>query len=181
MEIKRIVITGGPGSGKTALIKALEKSGKTVLHEISRKIILKAQLDGIAQLFLTDSILFSEKLLKGRCKQFKKAEFLKSESVFFDRGLPDVTAYIDYIGISYPTKFSKLCEKHRYDKVYMLPPWKEIYTNDNERYESFEEALKIYQALKNAYKKYNYVITEVPFGSISERVQYINDSIECEV
>jgi len=58
------VITGGPGSGKTTLVKELEAKGFACLHEISRQIILEAQQQGIDQLFLEDPLLFSRKLLE---------------------------------------------------------------------------------------------------------------------
>ena len=67
----KIVITGGPGSGKTTLISFLSENGFQCQREISRDVILEAQKEGIDQLFLTDPILFSKKLLEGRLKQFE--------------------------------------------------------------------------------------------------------------
>ena len=37
----KIVITGGPGTGKTSIINKLEDIGHTVFHESSREIIQK--------------------------------------------------------------------------------------------------------------------------------------------
>ncbi len=177
MEIKRIVITGGPGSGKTTLIEHLEQNGNTVMHEISRQIIVEAQKDGIDQLFLKDAILFSDKLIKGRLNQFEKAEKLGSNTIFFDRGMPDVTAYMEYVDVRYPADFSDLCLQYRYNTIFILPPWKEIYTTDNERYESFEEAEKIFNFLKTEYEKFGYQIITVPVGNIDERIKFINENI----
>jgi predicted ATPase len=170
---KKIVITGGPGSGKTVLIKHLQDLGYNCMHEISRSITIEAQRQGIEQLFLKDPLLFSEKLMKGRLKQFQAS--LKSEGpyLFFDRGLPDVTAYMDYKLTNYPFHFDELCNLHRYDSVFLLPPWEDIYEQDNERYETFEEAKQIYRFLIGGYKKYNYVINEVPSSSIESRTNYI--------
>jgi predicted ATPase len=66
--MRRIVITGGPGTGKTSLITALESKGYTCLPEISRQVTLEAREKGIDQLFLKDPMLFSYKLLEGRKK-----------------------------------------------------------------------------------------------------------------
>ena len=60
----------------------------------------------------------------------------------------------------------------------MLPPWKDIYTSDNERYESFEQAVKIYHHLKKTYLQIGYKISVVPFGTIQERANYILDAIK---
>lgn len=178
MKTKRIVISGGPGSGKTTLINYLEKAGYPCLHEISRDVIIEAQKAGIEQLFLTNPMLFSEKLLEGRLKQFKEASDCDSPFIFFDRGLPDVTAYMDYIDSHYPENFSATCNKNRYDMVFLLPPWKAIYLQDNERYESYEQAERVYQFLVDGYKKYDYKVVEVPTGTIEDRTSYMLEHLK---
>ncbi|MEM0518849.1 MULTISPECIES: ATP-binding protein [Aequorivita] len=173
MKTKKIVLTGGPGSGKTTLIKFLEKEGYKVMHEISRDVTLEAQRQGIAQLFLENPILFSEMLLEGRLKQFQEGCSINSPIVFYDRGMPDVTAYMDFVKVHYPINFSEICNKNRYDHVFVLPPWKDIYEQDNERYESFEQAEKLFHFLKEGYLKYGYTPHEVPVGSLEERAEFI--------
>ncbi len=173
MKTKRIVITGGPGSGKTTVVRGLEEKGFRCLHEISREVILAAQKRGIEQLFLTDPLLFSRKLLEGRVKQYEEADKLSEKILFYDRGLPDITAYMDYIGTPYPNSFNSACETYKYYRIFLLPPWKEIYTQDNERYETYEEARTIYKYLRQGYEKYGYEVFEVPLSSAEERVDFI--------
>ena len=175
--MQRIAITGGPGTGKTSLISALEARGFTCLPEISRQVTLEARNQGIEQLFLKDPLLFSRKLLEGRKKQFFEAASLNTNLVFLDRGLPDVLAYMDYIGDTYPDTFTDICKQHIYDKVLILPPWLEIYKTDNERYESFEQAQLIHDALKKTYLNFNYNLIEVPIGKLADRVNFVTDSI----
>ena len=102
MKTQKIVLIGGPGTGKTTLINALKIKGYNCMEEISRQVTLKAQEKGIEQLFLEDPLLFSEHLLLGRQKQFLEANALEGGFVFFDRGIPDVVAYLDYLKTSYP-------------------------------------------------------------------------------
>ena len=167
------MISGGPGSGKTTLIAHLQGIGLNCMHEISREVIIEAQKDGIEQLFLTNPMLFSQKLLEGRLKQFNEVANFSSSFVFYDRGMPDVTAYMDYIDSAYPDDFSKTCNDNRYDLVFLLPPWEAIYQQDNERYESFEQAEKVYEFLVQGYQKYGYNVVEVPTGTIEDRTDYI--------
>ena len=47
---KKIALIGGPATGKTTLIKALEAQGYYCMEEISRQITLEAQKNGIEQL-----------------------------------------------------------------------------------------------------------------------------------
>ncbi|MEM9686445.1 MAG: ATP-binding protein [Bacteroidota bacterium] len=175
---KKIVITGSPGTGKTAIIKALHQRGFACLPEISRAVTLEARVQGIAQLFLEDSLLFSQKLLDRRTQQFYEAETSSEPFVFIDRGIPDILAYMDYIGADYPTSFIEACEKYRYDRVFLLPPWEDIYTSDSERYENFQQATAIHHYLEKTYKKYGYHSIKTPKGTIDMRVDFIINTIE---
>jgi predicted ATPase len=167
------VITGGPGTGKSTLVHSFEARGYYCMHEISREVILQAQEEGIAQLFLENPLLFSQKLMEGRHLQYEQAENLSEEILFYDRGMPDVTAYMNYLGIHYPKQFSEMCLSQPYDMVFLLPPWEAIYEPDNERYESFEEATRIYGHLREEYAHYGYTMHEIPKSTIEDRCDFI--------
>lgn len=173
MNTKKIIITGGPGTGKSSIINELLKRGHTCLEEISRQVTLQAQKEGIDQLFLTNPLLFSELLLKGRLKQFNESKTLMVDTVFFDRGIPDILAYMDFIGDTYPEAFVEACKTSTYDAVFILKPWEAIYTSDNERYESFAQALSIHDHLVDTYKNYNYTLIDVPFDTVENRTDFI--------
>ncbi len=81
MSTKRIVITGGPGTGKTMLVTALEEEGFFCFHEVIRDMTLEAKNGNIENLelvnpiaFVEDSKSFNDKLLQLRLAQFHKAE-----------------------------------------------------------------------------------------------------------
>ena len=177
MQTRKIVITGGPGTGKTSVIEALENHGHFCFHEISREIIREAQKKGIEQLFLKDPVLFSQKLLEGRIAQFKAAGSMKNHLVFLDRGVPDVVAYMNYFGNEYPDFFHRACQDYLYDKVFILPPWKQIYIEDNERYETYEQAVKIHDELVRSYIEHGYEPVEVPQGTVAQRTTFILDHL----
>ena len=174
---KRIVITGGPGTGKSSIIKFLEKKGYACLHEVSREITAAAQREGVAQLFLAQPLLFSQKLLEARIDQYHEAATMQSEMIFLDRGLPDVVAYMDYFGTSYPPYFNEACEKYKYHQIFLLPPWKEIYLTDNERYESFEQALEIHNHLKKSYLSMGYTPIEILKDTVEARSEFILNNL----
>ncbi len=172
-----IVLIGGPGTGKSTLINELVARGYCCYPEISRQVTLEAQQRGIDQLFLEQPLLFSEMLLEGRIKQYEDALEEPDSVVFIDRGIPDVVAYMDYIGDDYPAHFVKACEDFKYTKTFILPPWEEIYECDTERYENFEQALTIQKHLVETYKKYGYDLIEVPKDTVDNRILYILDKI----
>lgn len=173
MNKEIVVIIGGPGTGKTTIIEGLLAKGFCCYPEISREVTLEAKKQGIEQLFLENPLLFSELLLEGRKKQFHKAQKEPHNIVFLDRGIPDVLAYMHYIGDSYPAFFDQACRDHIYTKIFLLPPWEDIYISDNERYENFEQAKLIYNHLTETYQKYGYDLIEVPKGTVEERISFI--------
>ena len=177
MNTKRIVITGGPGTGKTSLINELKQRGYACIEEISRQVTLEARENGVDQLFLTQPLLFSELLLKGRTNQFNEVKSLTDNHVFMDRGIPDVIAYMDYAQSTYPDFFEKSCKTNIYDYVFILSPWQEIYVSDNERYENFDQAIEIHKFLVNTYNRFGYDLTDVPFNSINKRTDFIIDTL----
>lgn len=174
---QKIVFIGGPGTGKSTVINKMIEAGHTCMPEISREITLQAQKDGIDQLFLEDPLLFSTKILEGREKQFLEASELACNLVFFDRGIPSVHAYMRYFNTEVPPIFLEKSKKYAYQKVFQFLPWKEIYTSDNERYETFEESVIISRFLHDAYTELGYEIIKVPFGSVEERCKFIMNSL----
>ncbi len=175
---QKIVITGGPGTGKSTVIEELAKRQFMCMHEISREVTLNARKKGIEQLFLTQPLLFSELLLEGRVNQYIEAEKKDYDIVFFDRGIPDVHAYMNYICIDYPDSYIKKSKLYKYTHIFLMPPWEEIYISDSERYENFEQALAIHNHLERTYKELGYRIIEVPKGGINERTDFILANIK---
>lgn len=172
-----IVIIGGPGTGKSTIIDGLVNKGFCCYPEISRQVTLEAKKQGIEQLFLENPLLFSELLLEGRIKQFNDAIEEPQDIVFIDRGIPDILAYMHYIGDSYPPHFDIACRENLYTKIFILPPWEEIYVSDEERYENFEQAKLIQNHLIETYQNYGYELIEVPKDTLDNRILFILDEI----
>jgi predicted ATPase len=177
MQKEIIVIIGGPGSGKTSIIEKLVEMGHCCYPEISREVTLKAKEQGIDQLFLTNPLLFSQMLLDGRVKQYQNAKKELHKWVFIDRGIPDVLAYMNFIGDQYPEHFELACKENCYTKIFVLSPWKEIYISDNERYENYEQAEKIHNHLVATYENFGYELVDVPKDTVENRVAFILEKI----
>lgn len=147
------------------------------MSEISRAVTLQAKKDGIDQLFVTNPLLFSEKLLEGRENQYIEADESNEALCFFDRGIPGIYAYMRYFNTEIPEVFFEKSKKYRYTKVFQFLPWEDIYTSDNERYETYEQAVIISKFLHDAYTELDYHIINVPFASIKKRCDFILNSL----
>jgi predicted ATPase len=174
---KKIVITGGPGTGKTTLINHLNLIGYPCFEEVSRKVTREAREEGIEYLFLEDPLRFSKQIIEARTEQYIASEALKEPYVFLDRGIPDVLAYMDFANQQFPEEFVQTCLNYRYDAVIVLKPWLEIFTNDDERYESFEEAKKIHSHLLQTYSRFNYQIIQLPQDTVENRIDFMLESL----
>ena len=176
---KKIVIAGASSTGKTSLINELMKRGYACKEETSRKMIREGKKKGIGHFFLTHPISFSEQLLTQRIFDFKNAEESNEGVIFFDRGLPEVVGYLEYIGETLPNEFVQKCKMHQYNNpIFVTPVWKEIHRTDDERYESYEEAKKIDRFLRKAYLDFNYTLIDIPLTSVEERVQFILETLK---
>ena len=178
---KKIVISGGPGSGKTTLINLLRVKGYECMDEFSRTIIKRAQNQGENSFFKSQPLEFSKEVWNGRKEQYQNSKPSSSKTqksyVFFDRGLHDVLAYMDCLGVTYDNcKFD--LSGFPYDLAVLLPPRKSIYIKDNERKEGFQEAQKIYFYIKKTYQKYNIPIVEVPFQSPEVRISTLLEYLD---
>lgn len=169
----KIVITGGPGSGKTEIINSLSKKNFYCFKEVSREIIRPEQLKGTENYFLDKPIEFSKKLIKKREEQYIKSSNLsllkRKPVIFFDRGLHDIFAYLNYIKKSYKNIKFKL-EDYSYDMAFILPPWKEIYKTDSERKETYEQSIQIHKHIRSVYIKYKIQLFEIKPDTIENRV-----------
>lgn len=173
---KKIVISGGPGSGKTTLINLLIKRGFHCFDEISRSFIEEGKKQGIHNVFKSTPLDFSRFLWEGRKADYMAANQIEFGSndlpwVFYDRGLPDVTAYLNQQGVK-TKEWGNELKQHKYDLVFLIAPEESIYTTDGERMENFEQAKALHQSLKKTYLGLGKII-EVPFLTPNQRLNFI--------
>lgn len=162
------------------MVHELEAAGHYCFHEVIRRMTTEAKEEGDPTTFVSnpltfvpDPLLFNRQLIAARKSDFTRASELKNPVVFYDRGIPDVLAYMDYFAQEYQKQFISYCMDFRYDRVYILPPWEAIYISDDERLETFGEALEIHQYLLQSYERYGYAPIQVPKATVKERVAYI--------
>jgi predicted ATPase len=172
-----VVITGGPGSGKSSLLEALQSHGYERSVEAGRGIIQQQVAIGGRALPWDDRLLFAELMLSWEMRSYEMAQ-QTSGIVFFDRGVPDVAGYLRLIGQPVPEHVRKAVNTFRYHRqVFIASPWREIFTQDQERKQDFDEAIQTYDALAATYSEHGYELVELPRVSINERVKFVRDHL----
>ncbi|MCC8144847.1 MAG: AAA family ATPase [Bacteroidales bacterium] len=172
------ILTGGPGAGKTSLIEELKNRKYNCVPEVGRKIIKEQmETDGNA-LPWKDVKLYSSLMLTYSLHDFNQ-RINSNDIYFFDRGIPDVYGYERLMKLPDNPRLQKTVKEFRYNPVvFILPPWKQIYENDKEWKQDFEEAKATYEIMCEIYKELEYELTVVPEDTVLNRVNFIMDKIK---
>ncbi|GAA3744819.1 putative ATPase [Spinactinospora alkalitolerans] len=172
-----IVVTGGPGSGKSTLIDRLQEAGFARSDEAGRGVIRDQAAIGGRALPWVDPDLFAEMMLSWELRSHRLAA-ARTGPVFFDRGVPDVVGYLRLEGRPVPAHVHAAARAFRYHRrVFVAPPWPEIYRRDTERRQSLDEAERTYEAMVATYPEYGYEPVPLPRASVEERLRFVVDAI----
>jgi predicted ATPase len=167
------IITGGPGAGKSTLIDALRDAGFRTGEEAGRRIIKDQVAIGGRALPWIDPALFAEIMLSEDIRAHHE-HLAAPGSVFFDRGVPDVIGYLRLVGLAVPPHMMKATALCRYNRrVFVCPPWPEIFRQDRERKQTIAEAERTYASLVGTYTELGYELVEVPKRPVNERVRFV--------
>jgi predicted ATPase len=168
------VITGGPSSGKSTVIRALQDMGYKTTLEAARHYIDLQRMNGRS----TDEIRanqrqFQHKVLNLQIDFEKRMD--AKEEIFFDRALPDEIAYYKYFNLEPDEKLIEYLKNAQYKKIFimdLLP-----LDADYARTEDQEAQLALHNLIIEVYKKRGEPIVFVPVLPVKERAKFILDHL----
>ena len=173
--IRRVIITGAPGTGKTSLLSSLTHLGE-VVPEPAREVIAEhRQRTGESSLDHRPN-LFLDRLIARSISAFDSVA--DSGLVLYDRGLPDCVTYADILGLDTEPALRAASERRYENTVFICPPWRAIYTTDDMRRATFQQVEALHSSLVDAYASLGYRLVEVPRSPLPERVGFVEVALD---
>lgn len=171
----RVVFTGGPGTGKSTLIRLAKQLGYPVMPDVAAALIRSGRIPPVRN--PAGASGFHDHVLQKRIEQHQAARQHGDQVVFYDRGLPDNLGYSLFLGKPAESSLMKAIDSYRYDLVFFFPFWPDIYKKTAIRQESGESARQISDCLTSAYRMSGYSLLPVPLVSPDERIRFILSQI----
>ena len=166
-----MIISGCSSAGKSTLLDELGRHGYAIVEEPGRRIVREEMLGKGTGLPWVDPIAFARRAVELALADRRAARRLGGW-VFFDRGLIDASVALQHA--SNEPALARLRRSHRYHpRVFLAPPWREIYVTDSERRHGFDAAVAEYQRLAVAYPALGYAVTVLPKVGVSERTEVV--------
>ena len=177
--MRRFIVTGAPGAGKTAIIRQLELEGFSVVEEAATDVIAAEQARGIAEPWTQPSFI---DLVANLQKQRQiRASYEPVQVQFHDRSAVCTAALAVYLG--YPISAVLMRELERIQteavyqqRVFLIRNLGFIRPTEARRI-TFEEALRFERIHEETYRKFRFELVPVGPGEVYDRVRLIKAEV----
>jgi predicted ATPase len=177
--MKRFILTGAPGAGKTSILRQLQQQGFDVVDEAATAIIAREQADGDAEPWTQAGFVEKVAVLQRR-RQMQSASHDVTCQVY-DRSPICTHALSTYLGHPVPEALSAEIERITRERAYEQP----VFFIRNigfceptaARRISFQESLAFERIHERSYRQFGYELVDVPAGAVANRAAMIADII----
>ncbi|MBW8813984.1 MAG: AAA family ATPase [Caulobacterales bacterium] len=164
------VLTGGGGTGKTTVLRQLQALGERVVEENIRAVIREQVAAGGQAVPWLDATACRDLTTARDIADFDR---LASETgrVVFDRGLMDMYGAN---GVAPSPALAEAIRTRRYNtRVFVFPPWREIYQTDGERRQDWSQMQAVFDDVLRTLPELGYEPAVVPKGDVTARAAFI--------
>ena len=177
--MKRFILTGAPGAGKTAILRQLEIDGFSVVEEAATDIIAAAQAKGIPEPWMNAS--FIDEVAKLQRERQIRASCQPDEIQFHDRCIVCTMALATYLGYPCSSFLTSELERLKEDSIYETRVFfirnLGFVTPTDARRISFEETLRFEKIHEDTYRNFDFDLIPIGPGNLLERVHTIKAAI----
>jgi predicted ATPase len=172
------VISGCSGAGKSTLLNELSRRGHATVEEPGRRIVEEELAGTGSALPWMDAGAFARRAIALAVADHAAASRSRGW-VFFDRSVIDAAAALQHL--TGEPVLATIGPSHRYyRRVFLTPPWPEIYVTDSERRHGFDAAVAEYRRLLEAYPLLGYEVAILPKVGTAERADFVLQTLESD-
>jgi predicted ATPase len=173
--LRRFIITGAPGAGKTAIVRRLELDGFSVVEEAATDVIAASQAQGTVQPWTHPSFIDVVANLQ-RDRQIR-ASYQPDEVQFHDRSAVCTAALAVYLGYPFSPFLAGELERVKKEAIYQTRVFfirnLGFITPTEVRRISFEETVHFEKIHEEIYRDFGFELVSIEPGSLEERVSII--------
>ena len=177
--MKRFILTGAPGAGKTAILRQLELDGFGVVEEAATDIIALWQAQGIAEPWTRHSFL--DAIAELQMQRRVRADCEQNELQFHDRSPVCTAALAKYLGYPVTEVLSRELERIRsggfFQKQVFFIQNLGFITPTEARRISFDESLRFERIHQETYRSFGFEIVSIASGDLRDRVAAIMQAV----
>lgn len=178
--MRRFILTGAPGSGKTAILRQLELDGFSVVEEAATDIIAAAQNRGTAEPWRHSSFIDEIATLQ-RARQLR-ASHQTEEIQFHDRSAVCTAALAIYLGYDISAVLANELERIKAERIFdnrvLFIRNLGFITNTEVRRITFEETLRFEKIHEQTYRNHGFELIEIEAGTLDGRVNKIRSLVK---
>lgn len=177
--MRRFIVTGAPGAGKTAIIRQLELEGFSVVEEAATDVIAAEQARGIAEPWTQPSFI---DLVANLQKQRQiRASHQPDQVQFHDRSAVCTAALAAYLGYPFSVPLARELERIKTEAIYqqrvfLIRNLGFIKPTEARRI-SLEEALRFERIHEETYRSFGFELIPVGAGEVHDRVSLIKAAV----
>jgi predicted ATPase len=176
--MKRYILTGTPGCGKTSIIRSLEAAGYLVVEEAATDIIALRQAQGIAEPWTHPSFIDDITNLQ-KLRQMRIADVAKVQ--FYDRSPLCTYALSAWLGFPISKTLADEMERISRAQIYQ----KQLFFIENlgfcepsaARKITFEDSLKFEKVHEETYRSFGYECIRIAPSDLAARIEQIKRCI----
>jgi predicted ATPase len=177
--MRRFILTGAPGSGKTAILRQLEIDGCSVVEEAATDIIAAAQAQGTADPWTRAS--FIDAVVNLQKERYRRASHHTDDVQFHDRSPVCTAALATYLGYPWSSALSAELDRIRdealFEKRVFFVRNLGFITPTEARRISFDDTLRFEAIHEKTYQELGFELVPIEPAPLMGRVSVIQAAI----